>query len=227
MFNAPPPRCHASWHSPAPRCVLGGGLIDRHAGGGEERRGVLTVTESTSRVQHARLAQSESQTATSAIVSLSSLNQGFFFFAEYWWLILDRVELVLRQSHDGTATESSSPPPPIKTLTETCLITQIKLMYGPLPTYRNWFIKIILHHYAFVLSYPSVLSLFIKSASHHAPQSVMWLATSHVRQSEALTWRQIQFCCCGARLEVHEMGALFQKVYFCSVQTPWVQGTLL
>lgn len=68
------------------------------------------------------------------------------------------------------------PPPPIKTLIETCLITQIKLMYGPFPSYRNWFVKIILHHHVFVLSYPSVMSLFIKSTSHHVPQSVMWLA---------------------------------------------------
>lgn len=53
--------CSACCDSPAPRCVLRGGLIDGHAGGGEQRRAVLTVTETTFGVQHARIAQPESQ----------------------------------------------------------------------------------------------------------------------------------------------------------------------
>jgi len=56
---------HRPGDSPAPCCQLGGGLIDRHAGGGDQRRGVLAVTEATCGVQHARLAQPASPTAES------------------------------------------------------------------------------------------------------------------------------------------------------------------
>lgn len=47
--------------SPAPRGALRGGLVDGHAGRGEERRAVLAVTEATLGVEHARLAQPERQ----------------------------------------------------------------------------------------------------------------------------------------------------------------------
>lgn len=47
----------ASCDSPAPCRLLSGGLIDGHTGGGEERGAVLTVTETTSRVEHAWLTQ--------------------------------------------------------------------------------------------------------------------------------------------------------------------------
>lgn len=74
------PTLSGSCHSPAPRRVLSRGLIDWHTGGGEESRAVLTVTETTSRVQHARLAQPARQTTDTTVNQFfKSYSVGLFF----------------------------------------------------------------------------------------------------------------------------------------------------
>lgn len=68
-----------SGDSPAPRRVLRGALTDRDAGGGEERRAVLTVAETAAGVQHARLAHSARQTADRTHVSCNIHEQNQTF----------------------------------------------------------------------------------------------------------------------------------------------------
>lgn len=124
--------------------MLGGGLIDWHAGGGEERRAILTVTETTSRVQHAWLAQPASQTADTTNISYnfpSEQNQShstaapgvtFLYFSLFLLLCVDfcRILTTYTTLQDGTTTENSLPPPLIETLIETSLITQMELTSG-------------------------------------------------------------------------------------------------
>lgn len=70
-----------SGDSPAPRRMLRGALIDWDAGGCEERRGILTVAETTSGVQHAWLTHSARQTTDRTHVScnIHKQNQTFDF----------------------------------------------------------------------------------------------------------------------------------------------------
>lgn len=58
----------ASCDSPAPCRLLSGGLIDWHTGGGEECGAILTVTETTSGVEHARLTQPKNQAADTTTI---------------------------------------------------------------------------------------------------------------------------------------------------------------
>lgn len=60
-------------------------------------------------------------------------SHSFTFHCLDCFVLYDTDNTAYTTSQDGTVTENSIPPPLIETLIETCLITQMELMYGLFP----------------------------------------------------------------------------------------------